>query len=370
MARRLRALFIPLVVLGLLEAGARLLDPPDPRFPRGTSVFKTIGGLDEREVNEIIVGDADLFWRMRPRVSQRRWLLPLWPDTRSNSLGLRDHEFAVEKQRDEFRILCLGDSCTYGSGVPMAAAYPQQLEEILSLVDRSRPYEVINAGFPGYTVFQGYQFLRRHGHALRPDVVIASFGFNENGYWSGRSDEDTHRKLNPPLLNLLLNSRLLRLLARPFIAPAGFAPTGKEDLRAPGGKERAEALERRMSPGLYGDYLRRLTALASELGAKSVLILHPTRPLSLDPATEKVPEHFDLLQFQLSQQHVQDIRDELRRLCREQDQPLLDMEHSFDQDPDRYFIDNCHLTVAGCKQQARLLLGLLQEERLLPPPVE
>jgi lysophospholipase L1-like esterase len=361
---------IPLLVLALLETAARLRDPADPRFPSGLAVFQPIGGLDEREVVEIIEGDADLFWKMRPSVRARRWLPPLWVDTRSNSLGLRDHEFPLARSPEEFRILCLGDSCTYGSGVGLADAYPQQLEATLSILDRSRAFEVVNAGFPGYTVFQGFQFYRTRGVQLEAQLVLISFGFNENGYWSGLSDVETHRRLNPPGLNLLFRSALLRWLASLFVQPIEVDRSGRG--AASGAAAKTTEPARRMAPNLYGEYLERLVEEVRAQSAEAVLILHPTRAYEETPQSvpqQNLPKNFDLQRFQLSQEHIAGIRQTLREVADRCQVTLLDLEHAFDDHPE-YFVDNCHLTRQGCKQQALALFQLLQKSKLLPAPLK
>src|SRR5438105_3949459 len=48
-----------------------------------------------------------------------------------NSLGLRSPEVSPQKQRGERRVLVLGDSTTYGTGVSVAATWPQQLAALL-----------------------------------------------------------------------------------------------------------------------------------------------------------------------------------------------------------------------------------------------
>jgi lysophospholipase L1-like esterase len=96
----------------------------------------------------------------------------------TNSLGLRSPEVSAKK--DRFRILVLGDSCTFGLGVDNEGTYPARLERILN-GDGSgdRRFEVINAGVPGYGTWQGARYLESRGLRLKPDLVIACFGNND-----------------------------------------------------------------------------------------------------------------------------------------------------------------------------------------------
>lgn len=89
-----------------------------------------------------------------------------------NSLGLRDDE-VVQKQKDEFRIISLGDSFTYGVGVVSnEETFSEQLEELLNNNYNSKQYNVINAGIPGYNIIQEYCLFKDKLIDLKPDFVI------------------------------------------------------------------------------------------------------------------------------------------------------------------------------------------------------
>ena len=53
-----------------------------------------------------------------------------WYKLSCNSLGLRDIEHTIKKEKNEFRILCLGDSFTEGYGVDFEDSWPRQLSRI------------------------------------------------------------------------------------------------------------------------------------------------------------------------------------------------------------------------------------------------
>ena len=57
----------------------------------------------------------------------------------------RDDEFEVEKPKDTFRVISVGDSFTFGWGVANDETYPQQLEELLEALDLT-PAEQERAG--------------------------------------------------------------------------------------------------------------------------------------------------------------------------------------------------------------------------------
>lgn len=98
----------------------------------------------------------------------------------TNSLGLRDLEFAVEKQPGELRILALGDSMTYGLGVRLDLTWVQVLEARLRR-ERSAPAEVINAGFAagGHSPASYHTWVKDNGIQFAPDIVIVGLCLND-----------------------------------------------------------------------------------------------------------------------------------------------------------------------------------------------
>ncbi|NOZ84768.1 MAG: SGNH/GDSL hydrolase family protein [Deltaproteobacteria bacterium] len=78
----------------------------------------------------------------------------------------------VRKKRPGiYRIAVIGDSVTYGEGVPGNEAYPARLR---SLLERrlSKPVEVINAGTPGYDIVQAVAMYSHRLVQYSPDVVV------------------------------------------------------------------------------------------------------------------------------------------------------------------------------------------------------
>jgi lysophospholipase L1-like esterase len=96
---------------------------------------------------------------------------------RTNAAGLRGDALGDD---GSIRILALGDSCTWGWRVTDDESYPARLQQLLDQRAGAGRYQVLNAGAPGMTSYQGLQFLRARGFALRPSVVIAGYGFNDS----------------------------------------------------------------------------------------------------------------------------------------------------------------------------------------------
>ncbi len=87
-----------------------------------------------------------------------------------NSLGLRDREISIEKG-DKFRILCVGDSWTFGWGVNIENSWPKKLEEYL-LASGFENIEVINLGQGGQYTGTYKKYMKKAVPLLKPDLVL------------------------------------------------------------------------------------------------------------------------------------------------------------------------------------------------------
>jgi lysophospholipase L1-like esterase len=97
----------------------------------------------------------------------------------ANSRGLRDREFPYEKAPAEFRILCLGDSFTWGQMVPANTAYPKLLERLLAERGSMTRYSVMNPGQLGWSTIHEADWLRREGVYYNPNVILVGFFLND-----------------------------------------------------------------------------------------------------------------------------------------------------------------------------------------------
>ena len=126
------------------------------------------GHFSGNEVSRFLEYDPVLTFRNRRSAS--------FPDAgvEINSLGLRGPEIRDPKPPGRWRVVCLGDSCTFGAAHP----YPQILQ---SMLDERAPgaFEIVNAGVIGYTSLHGLEWFERDLARLRPDVVTLYFGWND-----------------------------------------------------------------------------------------------------------------------------------------------------------------------------------------------
>jgi lysophospholipase L1-like esterase len=100
---------------------------------------------------------------------------------RTNRLGLRGPEFEERKEPDRFRVAVLGDSFTFGYGVPEEKTYPRLLEGLLngSPAEGGPGFEVLNFGVVGYSTRDEAIVLARKVLPLHPDLVLIGYVFND-----------------------------------------------------------------------------------------------------------------------------------------------------------------------------------------------
>ena len=98
-----------------------------------------------------------------------------------NSHGFRDKEFSKDKPEGLIRILCLGDSATYGHGIKnVDETYPAMLEKILN--ENSKiPFETYNMGVEGYNTHHEVAVLKHKGLKFNPDIAIIALNFGDAG---------------------------------------------------------------------------------------------------------------------------------------------------------------------------------------------
>jgi len=96
---------------------------------------------------------------------------------RVNSLGFKGPEIAIPKPQGTFRILTIGDSCTF---LPVAdqIGYPRILESRLrQFTSGSIKVEVVNVGVPGYNI-ESVQKRLDEFLKVEPDLITIYIGWN------------------------------------------------------------------------------------------------------------------------------------------------------------------------------------------------
>jgi lysophospholipase L1-like esterase len=96
-----------------------------------------------------------------------------------NTLGFRGPEISREKG-NRYRIVALGESTTFGATLEADdRPWPEVLEErIRTEMVCGEPVQVINAGFPGWTLANNLARLESDIFPLEPDLIVSYHGYN------------------------------------------------------------------------------------------------------------------------------------------------------------------------------------------------
>ncbi|MAB79006.1 MAG: hypothetical protein CMJ89_06580 [Planctomycetes bacterium] len=186
--RILLLLVVTLLCLGGVEVAARIGLPREPNV-RLKQFVEVVENKHEVSFEEVFQWDPECSWRLAPDL-----VLPddSWPlfGRIAHARGLREeHDIPLRKPEGETRVLSVGDSWTFGYLVAHDEAIPHLVEEELRKRRSGNRIECLNAGVPGYSLFQGWRFLENEGFDYEPDLIVLNFGWNSQTPWDGLGDE-------------------------------------------------------------------------------------------------------------------------------------------------------------------------------------
>lgn len=183
--------FIFLLLLAAIEIGTRLTMSHVSSLDLFVVTRQQKAQVADEKQSGIFEGDPLLLWRLKPNLDRVVWDFTVLS---TNSEHLRSEQASRQvqaKQPGTIRIVCLGDSVTFGFRVPVVwpdkpteyapgwLPYPMLLEKQLRAANPDRDIEVITMAVPGYTSHQGLAWLRRDIDELQPDLLTVSFGWND-----------------------------------------------------------------------------------------------------------------------------------------------------------------------------------------------
>jgi len=93
-----------------------------------------------------------------------------------NAAGFRDKEYGPPES-EKTRIVCVGDSVTYGWMVALEDTYHKRLESLLN--ERGYKAEVLGMGVPGYNTIQEYCLIREKALNFDPDLLLLQIVVND-----------------------------------------------------------------------------------------------------------------------------------------------------------------------------------------------
>jgi len=212
----------------------------------------------------------------------------------TNSCGMRDRERRLMPEPGTFRIALLGDSFAFGWGVALEESFGAVLERNLNeRSDKTRRFEVLNFGVPGYSTFQETALFEDRVADFLPAAVLVFFIDNDFGLpFFVRSVSNPHQ---------LLSSFRVGRLGWSAVAPAGDEDLQRFDpnraLRRLSEQTRARGipLYLAINPGRSANQMRRQlhVLLDPAVGIRFIDLrkgmLETIERRGLDPATLSLP---------------------------------------------------------------------------------
>lgn len=328
--RRTKLLFslvTVLLALALLEGVSRLFVQLAPNA-RWEYRCKLAEGLGFPALNDLFLADEELFWKTQPNLRQCPFAgrfgkaPPLRFSVSTDERGLRRSP-PVDVAR--YRILFLGDSCTFGLGVEDHETFPALLQERLNDV------QCINAAVSGYTAYQGRRLLERLESDASLHIVVIAFGRNDDLVWDNRSDIEHGELLaveRSRFSNRVRFVHLLRLLL----------PKRRSEASAPDGPCRP-----RLTDAEFAEQVRAMIGCCRERGAEPILLIWPERS--------------QMLQAQMFSKQIA-----LANLARSESVRIVDLIRVFRAcGKTALFLDAIHANPAGCRVAADALRPVLQD---------
>ncbi|MEO8755382.1 MAG: SGNH/GDSL hydrolase family protein [Casimicrobiaceae bacterium] len=127
-------------------------------------------------------------------------------------ISVTGYNLPVGRTVGQERVVCLGDSNTYGLYVGRPEAYPQVLERLLAEGTPDHHVEVMNLGVPGMNSSKLRSRFRDILKTLRPDTVLMMVGANDNWTVPVPETNDSDQEEGWSLYTFWQYSRVFRLL--------------------------------------------------------------------------------------------------------------------------------------------------------------
>lgn len=261
---------------------------------------------------------------------------------RSNHLGFRDRDHAVEKPPGTFRVAVLGDSVAAGQGVPdFEHTFPARLER--QLLAGGLDAEVLSFAVSGYNTGQEVAIFEERGLAFSPDLVLVAYCHND----VGRSDGGILEAL---VERERQTSGLKRHRLHPALAWSALYRLAWASLAPP------QVTEIKPDPNRVAEAFGELAALAGEHGFAVVVVIFP-RFGGLDDYRWGAAHELPTAAAHAQGFYVLDLLEAFQRCHQTAEGPLA--------------IDRYHPTARGHRCAARAVARFLLAQRVTlgaPPP--
>jgi len=248
----------------------------------------------------IFEGDPLLLRRLKPNLDHFVWDFTV---VSTNAQSFRSDYPIRAKTAKTIRIVCVGDSVTFGYRVPPVwperpkdydpswQPFPMLLEKVLRSANPTSQIEVITMAVPGYTSHQGLAWLRRDIDWLQPDLLVVSFGWNDVSFSEAPDRESIRTDWH------LFATRWAIDHSQAFAHATNWLRSGKQFPKG------VPTLVPRVSENEYIVNMNEITKLARERSAGVVVIGAPYRDGVTNPPEAELMNRYRSTLSQAMQQH-------------------------------------------------------------------
>ncbi len=256
--------------LVMLEAGVRVyqygFDSLLPHIMDSVHNLGTSGLIRASDHPEII-------YELKPNVST------YFKKTKfaTNTQGLRDKDYKMQKNSNTFRVAVIGDSFTLPAGIPIENAYHSLLEKRLAREYQNREIEFINFAVGGYNLRQYAAVLEHKVISYNPDLIL--IGFCAHNDWLEEKEYVENRLSQKPYKVKPVSHPFFELhsvtLIKKLLGNMGTTIFQKMPDRSSDSNERLNQDHRVYMDAMFG----RIHKLAESKGAHVVVVALDIRPL-------------------------------------------------------------------------------------------
>lgn len=257
---------------------------------------------DEKQ-SGIFEGDPLLLWRLRPDLNKAVWDFTVLS---TNAQSYRADYPIGSKPGGTFRIVCLGDSVTFGYRVPVVwpdkpteydpewLPYPMLLEKNLRQANPGKSIEAFPMAVPGYTSHQGLAWLSNQIDYLEPDVVIVSYGWNDASLSDVPDREAIRTDWYPVTVRWLIDHSQAFAHLTKWLRSRNQTPSAQKPRPVP-----------RVSESEYLANMNAIVALAKSRGARVIVIGAPYRDATTNPPEAQLMKSYRTsLRNQMQQKQI------------------------------------------------------------------
>ncbi|HSB63227.1 MAG TPA: hypothetical protein VLJ18_03630 [Thermoanaerobaculia bacterium] len=373
-----------LVALALCEVGARLLLPAPQTVkveekkdtyeaPKG---FERLETQADKSIDSVVLFGGPHGVRLRPNtrgeihhhvLSGRDVVIDV------NSLGLRYPELPP-KSPDEFRVLVLGDSITFGDFVLEEETWTRQMEALTA--GRKKAVRFINAGLPGAGTAEELALFREIGPNVKADLVLVGMYLNDAQSGSLFFTKKLPGPWQKSRFLSFLSERFQLLDTRFFrnALPGEIDPDWKEKFRAGRTLKSGDMMGTR--DGFDFEIYNAHMDFGLGWNSKAWAIIEPITAALRDAVSAEnarlavllFPVHIQVMGTVQRFEPQESCREMCARLHIPFDDPLPGLRQTWRSNHERLFYDHCHYTPRGYAAVARQTVDFLDAEKLIPPP--